>query len=104
MVQIPDHPMIREMEKTGTTNRQGTRRSRTGHKALARSAGVIARKAAAALEELSEAGRLAEETKTARELCGVLKDALAIERELRDETRGAAITVRFEGETEKASL
>ena len=93
MVQIPDHPMIREMEKTGTTNRQGTRRSR-----------VIARKAAAALEELSEAGRLAEETKTARELCGVLKDALAIERELRDETRGAAITVRFEGETEKASL
>ncbi|MBQ6465818.1 MAG: hypothetical protein IJJ43_06095 [Oscillospiraceae bacterium] len=72
------------------------------HEELARAVAAVAGGAAEALRELSEAGRLAADSKTARELCGVLKDALALERELCG-PENAAITVRFEGETEAAA-
>lgn len=74
-----------------------------GHEAIARSAGAVAEEAAEALKKLARSGQLAEETRTARELCGVLRDSLAIERELLAEEKSALLTVRFEGETEKAA-
>ena len=73
------------------------------HEELARAAACVAREAAEALRRLADEGRLAADTRTARELCGVMKDALAVERELRAEAGAAAVAVRFEGETEKAS-
>ena len=74
-----------------------------GHEAIARSAGVVAEEAAEALKNMARSGTLAGDTRTARELCGVLKDTLAIERELRAEEKSAVITVRFEGETGDAA-
>ena len=74
------------------------------HEALAHAAGLVARSAADELEKLSAEGRLAAETKSARELCAVLKDALSLERELRADERAAVLTVRFEGEAGDASV
>ena len=91
MVQIPDHPAIRAIEQNGYPA------------SLAGEARQVALCAAASLRRLAGEGRLETDTKTARELCGVLKDALAVERELRAEAAAAEVTVRFEGAAEQAS-
>ena len=74
-----------------------------GHENLIGAVGAVAEGAAEALRRMSENGSLAADTKSARELCAVLKDALAVERELRAEAAAAEVTVRFEGAAEQAS-
>ncbi len=73
------------------------------HEELARAAACVAREAAETLRRLADEGRLSEDTRTARELCGVMKDALAVERELRAEAGTTAVTVRFEGAAASAA-
>ena len=65
----------------------------------------IAALAAAALEEaLTPAPGGKRDTKAARDLSAILKDMTALERELSaEDSRRAGVTVRFEGETEKAA-
>ena len=75
-----------------------------GHENLIGAVGAVAEGAAEALRRMSENGSLGDDTRSARELCAVLKDALAVERELRAEERAAVVTVRFEGDAEEASV
>ena len=72
----------------------------TDNNTLLRAAETAARQAAAELEALGEGGL--RDVKAARELCGALKDLLALERELRG-GEAAEIVVRFEGETRQAA-
>ena len=75
----------------------------TEREALARSVGAIARQAAAELEALSAGDGLSGDTKTARDLCAVLKDMLTLEKELREQESAAVLTVRFEGDAAEAA-
>lgn len=59
--------------------------------------------ATAALEqELCPGPGQKRDTKTARELSGIIKDMVALSRELNGE-QNRSLTVRFEGETENAA-
>lgn len=75
----------------------------TGHEALLQAAETAARQAAAELEELVGGGALRENVKTARELCAMLRDLGALRRELESEQGGQCLTVRFEGDAERAA-
>lgn len=70
---------------------------------IARATGKIALMATAALEqELCPAPGQKRDTRTAKELSGIIKDMVALSRELGGD-REQAVTVRFEGGTEPAA-
>ena len=71
---------------------------------MAGSTGCIAALAASALEqELSAPAGGKRDTKSARDLSAIIKDMVALQRELSAEPLRRGVTVRFEGETEEAS-
>lgn len=70
---------------------------------IAGAAEKIALMATAALErELDPAPGEKRDTKTARELSGIIRDMVALSRELSGE-KSRSVTVRFEGDTEDAA-
>lgn len=71
---------------------------------LAATAGRIARLAASALEaELGGEPGDRRDTKSARDLSAILKDVLALRRELSAEESRRGVTVRFEGGAAEAA-
>ena len=71
---------------------------------MAGTTGRIAALAASALEqELSAPGEGKRDTKCARDLSAIIKDMVAVQRELSAGRLRRGVTVRFEGETEEAS-
>ena len=69
---------------------------------IAASTGRIALIAAAALEEMLSAEK--RDTKAARDLSGIMKDMLALGKELKTDKARENITVRFEGDAGDCSV
>ena len=70
---------------------------------LSRDTGTVALMASAMLQSaLSEQGKA--DTKTAKDLSGIIKDMVALDKELRVSGADSSVTVRFEGESRDAAV